>query len=264
MDQKIDRKFLAKEALRIHECAQMNLAQLGGSCATPETTQDYYLGLLRRQAILTLDLNLLLDKSPTDNLTTPMVVCRCLMDDFLHMFYLSQNSNAVENIIKINAEGYSEEFRALEGLTKSNYKGFKGKYPFYMTGPELSDLKEKFSSKPENKKYFIDSKSFTFKKFITNAELADGVKNIELNKLAARALFLWKNFSSFTHYTNLTLERELSEKHRNNYYLQIEEALLYSYNTIKWSFHFFIDRQGLKFIDNGLEERYAIDESESQ
>lgn len=55
MQEKVDRSFLAKEAHKIHECAQENLNQISGRCATKETIQDYYLGILRRQAILTLD-----------------------------------------------------------------------------------------------------------------------------------------------------------------------------------------------------------------
>lgn len=259
MQEKVDRSFLAKEAHKIHECAQENLNQISGRCATKETIQDYYLGILRRQAILTLDLKTILEKSPVDNLTTPLIICRCLVDDFLHIFYLHEENNEVENIVRINAEAYSENFKSLEGLTKSNHQHFEGRYALYMTGKELQEIKDYFASQSDNKKYFSNLAKFEFKRFITNAQLAEGIKDFELSKMSLRALFLWKQFSAFTHFTNLTFGYEMTPSNRDAYLFEIEETLLYSYNTVKWAFKFFEKRDGIKFFDNGLDDRYKIE-----
>ena len=103
MELPVDRSFLAKESLKIHSCTEENLRLLGGKCTSKESTQDYFLGIIRRQSILTMDLSTILEKSQGNNLTTPLVICRCLIDDFLHLFYLINNSNQEENIIRINA-----------------------------------------------------------------------------------------------------------------------------------------------------------------
>lgn len=259
MEPQVSKQLLIDESLKIHRCAESNLRQLNGLCIDPELTQDYFMGILRRQSILTLDLNTILQKSPTSNLTTPAIICRCLIDDFLHVFYLFTSDDQDEIITKINAEANSENFKALEGITTSNHKHFEGGYIHYLTGEQLENLKSVFSSKAENKKFFVNVKEFKFKKFMTNAELANSISDFELSKLAQRALFIWKQFSSFTHFSNATLEFELSETNRDIFLSQIEETLLYSYNTIKFAFSYFEHRNNLKFNDLNLDDRYRIE-----
>jgi hypothetical protein len=255
----VDKEYLATECRRLHDCTQKNLNQLAGLCQTEETAQDYYLGMIRRQAVMTLDLRTILEKSPVDNLTTPAIICRCLIDDFLHMFYLHQEGNEEENIVRINAEAYAESFKSLNAITNSNHQHFQGRYTLYTTGTQLQQVKEKFAANPKNKKYFSNLSKLEFKKFITNADLAVGIKDNELNKISLRALYMWKEFSVFMHYSNITFGYETNVSNRDIFLLEFEETLLYCYNTIKWAFKFFEKRNHLTFIENGLDERYKIE-----
>lgn len=63
--------------------------------------QDYYLGILRRQAMMCYDFSVILEDRPSENLTTPYVIIRALLDDYLHLTYLDLHNVREEEITKI-------------------------------------------------------------------------------------------------------------------------------------------------------------------
>ncbi|HXB40676.1 MAG TPA: DUF5677 domain-containing protein [Bacteroidia bacterium] len=255
----INKEFLAIEAKKIIDFANANIEQLNGKCQKKDTTQDYFLGILRRQTIILYDLIALLKNSPHKNFTSLFILCRCLIDDFLFVFYLKTQPDEDENIVRINANAYSKSFQGLEILTESNEKHFNGTYPFYLNKEEFSKLKEHFKSKAENEKYFKDREKFNFKAFLQVTQIADKTEDFELSKLTLRAFFLWKNFSDFIHYSNLTFELEMNTGNEQNYLRQIEETLLYSFNTVELSFRYFAKRDNIKLkVEEELQKRYII------
>lgn len=248
----IEIKTLIQEAERTEKCAQLNLKNLESVAEFPDESQEYFMGLIRRQALLCHDLAVLLKFSKTNNLTGPLIICRALMDDFLHSFFLVLDPDTTENVIRINAESHREIFRGFEDLTGSNYRHFKGKYEFYMDGKQLNDLRTTFNNKPENAKYFINK---NFKDGFKTKELVDGVKDFELNKLAHRAFFIWKQFSMLAHYSNPTYRLESSPKEQPIFWLEIEETLLYSFNTIRFCMIQLNKTLKVDFNDNGLSDK---------
>ena len=80
--------YLRDEAKLLATLANSNLESLAGKCREKKETQDYYLGILRRQAILLLDLERILNDRNPELITTPFILLRSLMDDFLHLLYL--------------------------------------------------------------------------------------------------------------------------------------------------------------------------------
>lgn len=218
--------------------ANKNLEQLEGKCNEPHETQDYYLGMLKRQAMLTHDLHLILKNRPAENLTTPYILLRALMDDFLHALYLEFSKTPDDDIIRINAQGYRDNYNSLKNLTNSSNQVYYGESFNYLSESDLEDLKKTFREREKNKKYFEDISTFKFKKFKTLTEIAEEINSFKKYNIARdRTFFLWKSFSSFVHYSNWCLEYELREDIRN--FQQMEEALQYVLNTIHFCATYF-------------------------
>lgn len=259
LNQNVTREFLAAEAQKIIDFGNRNLEQISAKCQKQETTQDYYLGIMRRQVIILYDLQTLLKGSPHTNFTSLFILSRCLLDDFLFLFFLKTHDDEEENIVRINANGYGKSFQALEIIMESNHRHFNGAYPFYLTKDELEKIKSIFKSKPNNDKYFKKKDHFTFKSFMQLTQVADKIEDFELSKLSLRVHFLWKEFSTYVHYTNLTFESEINVDDDITNLLKIEEVLLYVFNSIELAFRFFSERNGLKLlVDAELEDRYMI------
>lgn len=255
----IDREYLIQEARKVSRFADDNLAQLDGLLKEHEDIQNYFLGMIRRQTILLNDLAVVLEQSLTKNITTPFLICRCLCDDFLHVFYLELHGKD-DDIIRINAEAHQESFKSLNWLSKSNVKHFEEKYPYYPTRTQYEDLKRIFVKKPENGKYFEDISSFKFKRFLQLRQLAEKIEDFELSKYSSRAYFLWTSFSEFIHFSSLTLPIEMYNDHEQQNFRMIEETILNAFNTVELSFRFFSDKLKLNLkVDSRLFERYAFE-----
>jgi len=241
--------YLRDEAKLLAALANSNLDSLAGKCPDKKETQDYYLGILRRQAILHLDLEQILNNRNPELITTPFILLRSLMDDFLHLLYLELNPDKEEQIVKINAKTHKLTFQSIQDLTISNHSHFDGKYGYYLDNEQLQSLKNKFMDKPENDKYFVDKDRFKFKTFIQLSQVAENIKHsrdIEIFK--DRAFYLWKDFSSFVHYSNFSFYLEINVDHTN--LQKVEEAFQYCYNSIYLAFKYFERTMGIPFIDN--------------
>ncbi|MBD0333027.1 MAG: hypothetical protein ICV66_10250, partial [Chitinophagaceae bacterium] len=226
---------LRDEAKLLAALANSNLDSLAGKCSEKKEVQDYYLGILRRQAILHLDLERILDNRNPELITTPFILLRSLLDDFLHLLYLELCQDKEEQIININAKSHKLTFQSIEELTISNHNHFNGEYGYYLDYEQFQFLKEKFLEKPENDKYFIDKEKFKFKSFLQLSQVAENIKHSrEVQIFKDRAFYLWKDFSSFVHYSNFSFYLELNVDHTN--LQKIEEALQYCYNSIYLAF----------------------------
>lgn len=256
----LTKELLITEADKIAKFADSNLEQLNGLGQEKELVQDYYLGMIRRQAIILNDIVTILAHTPHHNFSIVLILCRCLLDDFLTVFYLKLNDNETNNIIRINSDEHRQLFKTIEIIMQSNHLHFNGQNPYYLTENQLAALKKEFIEKPENDKYFIDKNDFRFKKFIPLSEVATGINDFELSKLSQRAFYFWKDLSGFVHYSNVTFEKELNTENYEYNLIVVEEVLLYSFNTIELSFRYFSEKYGNALIvDDDLRNRYIIE-----
>lgn len=242
---------LCQRAQMISDLANRNLGQLVGKCQEEIEVQDYYLGVLRRHAVLLSDLALILKNRNSQYISTPFIILRSLLDDFLHLLYLELHIDKETEIVKINADAYKQSFGSLKSLTDSNYENFDGLYPFYLKNEELEELKAQFSQKEKNKKYFKDVDNFVFKKFLKCSQVAERIKSTrEINIYRDRAYYLWKEFSSFVHYSIYSFKMELERSDENMNI--IDESLQYCYNSVNLAFKYFEIKLNIQFIDDDV------------
>lgn len=249
---------LSSLAKMISDLANSNLEQLEGKCQDEEDTQDYYLGILQRQAILLSDLSTLLRDRNSKYISTPYILLRSLLDDFIHLLYFHLCKERDSEIVKVNAVAYKQSFVSLVNLTNSNYENFEGKYPFYLKKEEVEELKSNFVDKLENQKYFQVPSRFKFKEFITFDALVRRISHSRETKIYRdRAYYLWKEFSSFVHYSTYSFKMEMQDAPENMHI--IDECFQYCYNSVYLSFQYFVSIFELQFIDNEvLNKRYGL------
>jgi len=249
---------LSEEAKKLSKLANENLGLLTVKCKETIEIQDYYLGILRKQAILLSDLSLILKNRNSEYISTPFIILRSLLDDFLHLLYLETHSDRETEITRINADSYRHSFNSLKDLTDSNYEYFDGKYPFYLTHQQLQEVKDLFISKEKNKRYFKNPDTFKFKVFKKFSEMVKCFShshNVDIFR--DRAYYLWKEFSSFVHYSNYSFEYELQNTKEN--LNMIDESFQYCYNSIYLAFKYFERVLQIEFKDNiEFRKKYGI------
>lgn len=222
---------LSGVALKLHQMANKNLDIIQGKFFEKHEVHDYYLGILRRQAMLCYDLHQILFDRPNENLTTPYIILRSLMDDFINLLYLQLTDSVEENIVKMNAEEHKNHFDSLKFLSNSQHQAYQGISLGYLTEQQLISLRTEFASKQENHKYFTDVKNFNFKKWLTFKEKTESINGSEsVNVSRDLAFYLWKEFSSFVHYSTFSsmYEYNVTIDHWNN----VENGLQHVFNSI--------------------------------
>lgn len=240
---------LAEQAKRLAELANKNLDQLAGKCPDKNEIQDYYLGILRRQAIMLLDLSKIFENRNKELVTTPYIILRSMLDDFLHLLFLELQQDKEEQIILINAKSHKQTFKSLKELTESNHKHFNGVYPFYLNNEQFEALKETFKGKDENHKYFQDVAAFRFKNFLQLSQVASSINSTrEVEIFKDRAYYFWCDFSTFVHYSNLSFYLEMNFDPASLH--KIDESFQYCYNSIYLAFKYFERKLELNFIDD--------------
>lgn len=241
---------LSVNAKKLSDLANENLELLSGKCPDRIEIQDYYLGILKRQVILLSDLSKILNNRDREHISTPFIILRSLLDDFLHLVYLELHSDKEAEITKINASTHKQSFKSLDNLANSSYE--------HMTHTKLKEVKAIFKSKDGNKKYFKNVQSFKFIGFMIFDEMVNSISlpsDIEMFKV--RAYYLWKEFSSFVHYSNYSFDYEMADAEQN--LLMIDESLQYCYNSIYLAFKYFERTLKIGFKDNvELGSKYGI------
>jgi len=245
---------LSDSAEKLSVLANINIEKLAGKCKNAHEVQDYYLGLLRKQCILLSDLSLILKNRNPEFISTPFIILRSLIDDFLHLLFLECQANKEIEITRINADSYKHSFNSLKDLTFSNYKHFDGQYPHYLTNEQFEKLKLDFKIKEKNKKYFKNIDTFKFIVFKTVSDMTNSFTiSRDVDIYRDRAYYLWKEFSSFVHYSNYSFEYEMQNAEEN--LLMIEESLQYCYNSIYLSFKYFERSFDVMFQDDQVLNR---------
>jgi hypothetical protein len=249
---------LSEQAKKLAELTNKNLDQLAGKCPIRNEVQDYYLGIIRRQAIMLLDLSKILENRNRELVTTPYIILRSMLDDFLHLLFLELREDKEEQIILINAKAHKQTFKSLKELTDSNHKHFNGGYQFYLNNEQFEALKETFKGKEENQKYFQDIATFKFKNFLQLSQVASSINSTrEVEIFKDRAYYFWCDFSTFVHYSNFSFYLEMNFDPASLH--KIDESFQYCYNSIYLAFKYFERTLGLTFIDNEeLKNKHGI------
>lgn len=245
--------FFAYENLKQIESLEINFSN---------EFENYYLGLINRQYVLTKDLSVLFKNKKTQYLSSQLILFRCITDDFIRLNYIINQSNSEELIIKLTADAIDKNFKKIKELADLNETKLEGKYPFYPTYDFFEELKKNFKNNETKQIYLKDIENFKFKNFDNTGSIIRGLSDENYSHKLRRAYFTWRYLSDFVHYSNFSfgLERDM-KKFEDSTYKTFAEIIGYSFNIISSSFLFFEEKYKLKIIDSkNLTEYYKSTE----
>jgi hypothetical protein len=246
---------------RIVNFADENLQNINGLGIDLNNEHDSsYVGMIIRQHSVNNDLSILYSNKENLTLTSEFILYRCLIDDYIHIIFISDQDDKNEMITKLNADALSKNFKKLSDLAALNEEKLGGNYPFYPTNAMMDDLKQKMKDSPNRQAHFSDKEQFKFKTFKATGNLIRDLNDDDPNSHnLRRAYFIWRKYSDFVHYSNLAYqEEEAINPEEDSTYTEFAEIISYSYFVILNCLNHFVEKYGLEITDsNNLAEYYA-------
>lgn len=236
-----------------------NFAQIEKLNLDPNDELDStYVGMILRQMTINNDLASLMFNKNHSCYTSEFILLRCIIDDYIHITYIVNQSNSEEAIVNFNADALDKNYKRLLDLATLNEDYLGGNYPFYPTDALMNEVKEKIKSSPRRQQHFSDKENFKFKTFKNTGQIIRELKNESYSHSMKRAYFIWRKLSDFVHYSNIAFEEEqMIDPETDSTYTEFAEITSYSYCTVLNCFKHFQSRYNLKIIDtNKLSEYY--------
>ena len=246
---------------RISKFAFDNLQELAKlNIDLKKEPESFYLGIINRQYTLTKDLSILFVSKNSIYLGSQLILFRCILDDFIHLIYIINQSDSNEAMTKFNSDAYNKNFKRLEKLATLNETKLGGNYPQYPTYEWINDKKNTFRNESYSQKYFINKEDFKLKSFDSMGNMIFKLKDENYSHKLRRAYYFWGYLSDFVHYSNYSfgIERRIKPE-TDGTYLIFAEILQNSYEVIKTSFEYFKNSYNINIIDNGNLAEYYKD-----
>jgi len=219
---------------RIVKFSDKNLNLITGLNIDVNNEHDsFFVGMIIRQYSIINDLKILFSSKENGYLTSELILFRCIVDDFIHIKFLVNQQNPLEEVTRFNADAISKNFNKLHDLAKLNEEKLGGNYPMYPTYKFLDELKEKIKQSPKRQDYFIDKGNFKFKTFKATGNLIRDLQDSNYSHALTRAYFIWRKLSDHVHYSNLSYEElQIIDPTKDDTYTEFAEIIFYSYSVI--------------------------------
>lgn len=246
---------------RIVKFSDKNLNLITGLNIDVNNEHDsFFVGMIIRQHSIINDLRVLFSSKENGYLTSEFILFRCIVDDFIHIKFLVNQENQLEEVTRFNADAVNKNFNKLNELAKLNEEKLGGKYPMYPTYEFLDKLKNDIKLSPKRQDYFIDKDSFKFKTFKSTGNLIRDLGDSNYFHALTRAYFIWRKLSDHVHYSNFSYEElQIIDPTKDHTYTEFAEIIFYSYSVIIDCLKHFEDKYNLEILDEDKLAEYYKD-----
>ena len=189
---------------------------------------------LARHSMIMNDVSTLVKSNPDQRLAPAFILLRCMIEDFITIFYLRINHFKPELIIQYFAEDFDNRFKWMKQTASINNKFFNGSYDGLPTDRYVEEAKEAFKLNNDHNNLFIDRTRFKFKSFPSTTEI---IKELPLNdSTVANAISLidWIHYSEYVHHSMLSARSDTDSKVREIEIRQLKGVMLYAYKLIEF------------------------------
>jgi hypothetical protein len=189
---------------------------------------------LVRHSMLLRDVSILLKSNPTQNLAPAFILLRCMMEDFITIFYLRTNGFKPEMFVKYFAEDFSNRFKFMQETANVNNKFFKGVYEGLPSSQHVQNFKNVFLSNQDHNNLFVNKTQFKFKSFPSPSEIIKELPITEATIANAVGLLDWIHLSEYVHHSMLSARNDTDPAVRKLEIKKLKGIMLYAYKLTEF------------------------------
>jgi len=136
-----------------------------------------YLKLIRHSTLMR-DVSRLISVNPKQRLANSFILLRCMLEDFITIYFLKINDYNRELIIKYVAEGVHNRIKMMEETASLNQRFYKGSLEGLIPFDYVQVEKDRIRGNFENNELFMDKQQFKLKRFPSAREI---IKSLPVN-----------------------------------------------------------------------------------
>ena len=194
----------------------------------------FYAKLIRHSMIMN-DVSTLVKSNSDQKLAPVFILLRCMLEDFITIFYLKVNSYRSELITQYFAEDFANRFKWMKTTARINDKFFNGSYDGLPTNEYVENKKTTFIQNKEHNHLFTNRSEFKFKTFPSTTEIINELPVNDSTVANAVSLIDWIHYSEYVHHSMLSARSDIDQKVREIEIKQLKGVMFYGYKLVEFT-----------------------------
>lgn len=191
-----------------------------------------YLKLIRHSTLMR-DVSRLILVNPKQRLSNSFILLRCMLEDFITIYFLKTNSYDRELIVKYVAEGIHNRIKMMEETASLNQRFYKGSLEGMIPFDYVQSEKEKIKANSENNELFIDKQQFKLKRFPSAREMIKALPINDSTIANVPSIISWIQYSEYVHHSIISARHDSDIAMNDLQIKQLKGTMLYAYKLVE-------------------------------
>lgn len=200
-----------------------------------------YLKLIRHST-QTRDVSRLLLSNPVQRFSSSFILLRCMLEDFITLYYLRVNNYDRELIIRYVSEGVYNRVKMMEETAELNKRFYGGRLEGLISFDYIKDEKNRLRADPINNDLFIDKQQFKLKRF---PSVRDMIKSLPVNDSTIAnvpSIITWIQYSEYVHHSIISARHDSDVAVNKIQLKQMKGVMLCAYKLVDFVKERLVDR----------------------
>jgi len=201
-----------------------------------------YLKLIRHSTLMR-DVSRLIALNPKQRLTDVFILLRCMLEDFITVYYLKMNNYDRQLIIQYMAEGFHNRISMMEETAALNKRFYKGSLEGLIPFDYVQQEKQRITSNPDNNELFSNKREFKFKRFPSVREVIKALPVNDSTIANVPSLISWIQYSEYVHHSIVSARGDADDRVNDVQIRQLKSTMLYAFKLIEFVKDRLIERE---------------------
>ncbi len=201
-----------------------------------------YLKLIRHSTLMR-DVSRLILANPKQRLANAFILLRCMLEDFITIYFLKVNKYDQRLIIRYVAEGIHNRIRMMEETAALNNKFYKGSLEGLIPFNYVQNEKNRIRSNPDNDPLFTNKKQFKLKRFPSAREIIDLLPVDDSAMANVPSILSWIQYSEYVHHSVVSARGDANPQFNDLQIRQLKSTMLYAFKLFEFAKERLIERE---------------------
>lgn len=196
-------------------------------------SQVLYFKLIRHSNIMR-DVSRLLTANPEQRLGNVFILLRCMLEDFITIYYLKMKYYDRELIFKSLGENFYNRIKMMKETAEINLRFYNSSMEGLIPFDYVQAEKNRITANPENDNLFVDKKNFKLKRFPSPRDIFKELPVDDSTAANAPSIISWIDYSEYVHHSIVSARGDADAAVNAIKIRQLKSTMLYAYKIVEF------------------------------